>query len=204
MWALAGGCLQPVLRALHVSCPGVSAGTELRTASVKRRGLCDLSLTGTVPAAFTELFWNTKNNKSFFYGNKKALCLPNETQTTARGSLFKTSLFINGEARHAPLETPIPRCGGRTNEAVPPPLPERAVLRRLGAFPPGGRVSARTFRPATAAMAAGLLLLRVSRRLLAAAETGRLVPGSAPRREKKRWLRAYLEQQRLRAAPRRR
>ncbi|XP_052543144.1 39S ribosomal protein L44, mitochondrial [Tympanuchus pallidicinctus] len=90
------------------------------------------------------------------------------------------------------------------DEALPPPLPERAVLRRLGAFPPGGRVSARTFRPATAAMAAGLLLLRVSRRLLAAAGTGRLVPGSAPRREKKRWLRAYLEQQRLRAAPRRR
>lgn len=90
------------------------------------------------------------------------------------------------------------------DEALPPPLPERAVLRRLGAFPPGGRVSARTFRPATAAMAAGLLFLRVSRRLLAAAGAGRLVPGSAPRREKKRWLRAYLEQQRLQAAPRRR
>uniref|UniRef100_A0A8C9L9C2 Large ribosomal subunit protein mL44 n=1 Tax=Pavo cristatus TaxID=9049 RepID=A0A8C9L9C2_PAVCR len=53
-------------------------------------------------------------------------------------------------------------------------------------------------------MAAGLLLLRVSRRLLAAAGTGRVAPGSAPRREKKRWLRAYLEQQRLQAAPRRR
>lgn len=54
-------------------------------------------------------------------------------------------------------------------------------------------------------MAAGLLLLlRASRRLLAAAGTGRVAPGSAPRREKKRWLRAYLEQQRLQAAPRRR
>lgn len=54
-------------------------------------------------------------------------------------------------------------------------------------------------------MAAGLLLLlRASRRLLAAAGTGRVASGSAPRREKKRWLRAYLEQQRLQAAPRRR
>ncbi|NXC49958.1 RM44 protein, partial [Penelope pileata] len=52
-------------------------------------------------------------------------------------------------------------------------------------------------------MAAGLLLV-ASRRLLAAAGAGRAALGPAPRRDKKRWLRAYLEQQRLEAAPRRR
>ncbi|XP_015726874.1 39S ribosomal protein L44, mitochondrial [Coturnix japonica] len=53
-------------------------------------------------------------------------------------------------------------------------------------------------------MSAVLLLLRGSRRLLPAAGTGRVAPGSAPRRDKKRWVRAYLEMQRLREAPRRR
>uniref|UniRef100_A0A493U257 Large ribosomal subunit protein mL44 n=2 Tax=Anas platyrhynchos TaxID=8839 RepID=A0A493U257_ANAPP len=58
------------------------------------------------------------------------------------------------------------------------------------------------------AMAAGLgALLRASRRLLAAAGAGpgavRAAHGPAPPRAKKRWLRAYLEQQRLEAPPRR-
>lgn len=98
---------------------GARPAAELRSVGVKQRILCELSSTGAVPAAFTELLWNTRNNKSFFYGNKKALCLPDETQTTARGSLFKTSLFINREARHGSLTKPFPRCGGRTDGRSP-------------------------------------------------------------------------------------
>ncbi|NXT26946.1 RM44 protein, partial [Syrrhaptes paradoxus] len=54
-----------------------------------------------------------------------------------------------------------------------------------------------------AAMAARLLL-RASQRLLAGAGAGRAALSTAQPREKKRWLRAYLEQQRLAAPPQRR
>lgn len=67
-----------------------------------------------------ELYWNARKNKSLFYGNKKALCLPHETPTTAQGSPFKTCPFISSEARRALFTTPMrplrsrPRADGRS------------------------------------------------------------------------------------------
>lgn len=87
--------------------------------------------------------------------------------------------------------------------AVPGRERFRPELARRGGVSGRGREG----RDLSAPMAARLLL-RASRRLLARAAAGagagRAALSAAPNPNKKRWLRAYLEQQRLEAPPQRR